>query len=389
MTERIRGPRRKFWVFTINNPEKWEPWTDLPSGVNFITWQVERGKNMTIHLQGYLELEKSQYLTWLRANIDNRGHFEVRRGTQTEAITYCHKADTRQLDGGPFSLGRMSHGAGERLDIVAYRDAIWEGKTAKDLWMSFPRCMAKYPRMYASLKSTMMPKRTHELTVTLIYGKTGRGKTRLVYKNWMGNPGFWRWPCPNTAAWFDGYDGHTHCLLDDFGGKISKMNLVMFLQVADRYPLLLPIKGSYVWWMPTYLAITTNIHPRDWYNYDRREEQYKALKRRIHEVLVFDVKKEDGGYEASTAGDDFWYDPVLYPRPPTIDLRCDESFEEEDLRSDEIPLGTPDTIPLDQEPTPEDWVEHIGDTDWLTADDVDFVQRCCDEKPRKWYKGSK
>jgi len=384
MAQRRRGPRRKFWVFTINNPDKWELWKELPEGVSYITWQVERGNNLTIHLQGYLELEKSQYLAWLRSHISNRGHYEVRRGTQEEAITYCHKDDTRQQDGGPFSLGRMSHGAGERLDIIAFRDAIWEGKTCKDLWMSFPRCMAKYPRMYTALKSTMMPRREHELTVTLLYGKPGRGKTRLVYEMWQDKVGFWRWPCPNTAAWFDGYDGHTLCLLDDFGGKTSKMSLVMLLQVLDRYPVLLPVKGDFVWWLPTHIAITTNIHPKDWYNYDRREAQYKALRRRIHEVLTFDVKGEDGRWQPIKEYESFWYDAKLYPAPEPVDLRCDESFEEEDLRSDEIPLGdtppTQDTIPLSPE------VAFNVEERWCTQDDIDFVNRCVDETPRKWYK---
>ncbi|KKK43994.1 hypothetical protein LCGC14_3167690 [marine sediment metagenome] len=78
--------------------------------------------------------------------------------------------------------------------------------------------------------------------------------------------------------------------------------------VLYRYPIMLPVKGSFVWWCPRQIAITTNIHPKDWYNYNGREEQYRALSRRIHQVLTFDVKKEEGGWEPVRADPEFWYD---------------------------------------------------------------------------------
>ena len=329
-------------MFTINNPSEWRLWDECPEGVAYMTWQVERGEHLgTVHLQGYLELEASQYLSFLLTNVSARGHFEVRRGTQEEAINYCRKEETRQA--GPYELGRKAISKqGERVDILAFRDAIRTGRRAAQLWTDFPRCMAKFPRMYLELKSTIRPVRERDLAVTLLYGKTGRGKTRLVYSNWEHKDEFWRWSVPNTTVWFDGYDGHKLCLLDDFAGKSSKMSLVMLLQVLDRYPIMLPVKGSFVWWCPDHIAITTNIHPRDWYNYVGREEQYKALVRRVTEVLSFDVKKEDGGWEPFPEGPKFWYDDLLYPEPPTVDLRCNEElidgldFVNRCLRRDEL-----------------------------------------------------
>ncbi len=323
-----RGPRRTCWVFTINNPEEWELWKELPEGVAYITWQAERGKNLTLHLQGYLELKSSQYMSYLSTHVCARGHFEVRRGTQEEAICYCRKEEGRQ--GGPWELGVLSKGRGDRIDIAIFRDAIIGGMRAADLWTSYPKEMAKFPRMYNALKSTLRPRRTTELWVTLLYGKTGRGKTRMIYDKWEDDDEFWRWSCPNTTVWFDGYDGHQLVLLDDFAGRSSKMSLVMLLQVLDRYPIMLPVKGSFVWWCPSNIAITTNIHPKDWYKYDGREEQYKALRRRIHEVLSFDVKKENGGWDPILEGPSFWYDPVLCPKPPSIDLRSNEAYDSDE-----------------------------------------------------------
>lgn len=288
-------------------------------------WQVERGTNLTLHLQGYLELENSQYLSFLKRNVSLRGHYEVRKGTQTQAIAYCMKEEGRQ--GGPFELGtKQLSRQGERMDIASFRDAIRDGVRRDELWSDFPIEMAKYPRMYNDVKSTCRPHRGWDLSVSLLYGKTGRGKTRLVYDDWQHDKEFFRWSVPNTTVWFDGYDGHQLVLLDDFAGKSSKMSLVMLLQVLDRYPIMLPVKGSFVWWCPRQIAITTNIHPKDWYNYNGREEQYRALSRRIHQVLTFDVKKEEGGWEPVRADPEFWYDAVLYPKPPSVDLRTDESL---------------------------------------------------------------
>ena len=250
-----RGPNARCWCFTINNPEHWDAWTALPTGCKYLVWQVERGEALgTIHLQGYVELHRQQRIGYLLKNLSDRGHFEVRRGTRKQARDYCMKEEGRQ--GEPYELGQWKAVTqGERIDLDAFRDAILEGKRASTLWMEFTREMAKYPRMYASIKSTMRPVRTTELEVTLIHGRTGIGKTRLVYQCWENNDEFFRWPCPNTAVWFDGYDGHKLCLLDDFAGKASKMSLTMLLQVLDRYPLMLPIKGSFIWWMPDQIGM--------------------------------------------------------------------------------------------------------------------------------------
>ena len=322
-----------------------------------MTWQVERGKGMTVHLQGYLELEASQYLSFIQANVCNRGHYEVRRGTQEEAIRYCRKEDGRQA--GPYELGfKADSRQGERVDLIAFRDAIRSGTRAVQLWTDFPRCMAKFPRMYTALKSTLRPKRKVKLMVTLLYGKTGRGKTRLVYDNWEDDEEFFRWSVPNTTVWFDGYDGHKLVLLDDFAGKASKMSLVMLLQVLDRYPILLPVKGSFIWWLPTNIAITTNIHPKKWYNYKGREEQYRALARRVHEVLTFDVKREHGGYEPEREMISFWYDDDLYPAPPSVNLMTDEELSDSgDSFIDRCLAPSPDLSTDPGPPYTQEWVQ--------------------------------
>ncbi len=87
--------------------------------------------------------------------------------------------------------------------------------------------------------------------------------------------------------WFDGYDNEPNVLFDDFAGRMSKMPLTLLLQILDRYARQVEVKGSFVWWMPTNIAITSNFHPREWYDWTNREESYNALCRRIHQVTEF------------------------------------------------------------------------------------------------------
>lgn len=68
---------------------------------------------------------------------------------------------------------------------------------------------------------------------------------------------------------------------------MSKTSLTYLLQMLDRYPMTLEVKGSYAALVAKKIIVTTNIHPALWYDYSRREEQYKALQRRFTKIVTF------------------------------------------------------------------------------------------------------
>lgn len=323
MSQKAKRVHGKFWVFTWFHHLTTTPWDTLPEGITCIAWQEERcPTSKRLHLQGYVELARDRELSWLKKHVSQGACFrrKIRNSTRYQAYAYTQKEATRVQ--GPWCIGTAPNEgdkAGMRTDLVAFRDALFEGKSARSLWRTMPAMMARYPRMFASITALARPRRQTELEVYLIYGDTGSGKTHTVYADWEDNDEFWRWPVPNTAVWFDGYDRHELCLLDDFAGRSSKMSLVMLLQVLDKWPVLLPVKQSHCWWMPNKIALTTNIHPRDWYDWSKRKNQYMALKRRIHVVYDYTVMKEEDS-EREDAGSEFWYDPVLFPRPVAVDL---------------------------------------------------------------------
>ncbi len=59
-----------------------------------------------------------------------------------------------------------------------------------------------------------------------------------------------------------------------------------------RYNLFAGVKGGFTWFGPRRIFITTNIHPRFWYDYSTREAQYIALQRRVRKVVWW--KRLDG-----------------------------------------------------------------------------------------------
>lgn len=143
----------------------------------------------------------------------------------------------------------------------------------------------------------------------LFFGEPGTGKTRQAMADAPSPEEFYRFPLMNSGSfWLDGYDNHPYVLIDDFAGAASHMTLCALLQLTDRYAAQVPVKGSFVWFNPETIVITTNIHPRRWYKWEERESQYAALQRRVTETLMF----VDADANPIPMGEDFWINHESY-----------------------------------------------------------------------------
>lgn len=74
---------------------------DLPSWITYFVYQLELAPETgRLHFQGYLECMGQQTMSRIEALpfFAGRTHLSVRRGTQSQAIAYATKGDTR-VDG--------------------------------------------------------------------------------------------------------------------------------------------------------------------------------------------------------------------------------------------------------------------------------------------------
>ena len=281
-----RGSYAKHWCFTLNHHTDddflhlaclVDP--DAPGDCRYLVMGREVGEGGTPHLQGYLELNAKKRLTWLRTHVNQRAHFEVRRGQREEARDYCMK------DGDWLEVGEWKEEErGRRRDIEIMVEQASEGVTFYQASLAHPTT-AQFAHSYAKLLEGRALEQTpgwRNVEVIVKIGPTGCGKTRAVFdRHW---PDLFVHDCSiGREMWWDGYNGHTAMLLDDFDGKSIPFRYL--LRLLDGYPIRLAVKGAHTYGVWTTVYITSNVPVLDWY---RREDDISPLMRRISRVERFD-----------------------------------------------------------------------------------------------------
>lgn len=124
-------------------------------------------------------------------------------------------------------------------------------------WCRFHRAFKRY-------KTLKTPQRDFKTEVAVLWGAPGTGKTRRVFDSHNAKDIYVVPRGQGGQIWFDGYENHKVILIDDFYGWI-KWSLM--LNIMDRYPLKLPVKGGFVEFVAKYCYITSNTAWDSWYNF--------------------------------------------------------------------------------------------------------------------------
>ncbi len=254
---------------------------DVPF-IRFAVWQIEKcpetGRH---HCQGYIELTKSYRLSAIKEMLPDGCHLEKRRGSAMQARDYCEKAETRVS--GPFHYPcRDAFGGeqGNRTDLEAIGELIREGTLISTIANEFPGQYIRYTRGIKEMYLVQAQQRHNTPPIVVICsGEPGSGKSRWAYAHTtgMGRDTFWKPPGP----WYDGYRGQDYVVFDEFEPRDTSYR--EFLRIMDRYPMLVPVKGSFIEWNPKYIIFTSSITVENWYP----EQSYPEIHRRLTMILRF------------------------------------------------------------------------------------------------------
>lgn len=288
-TRRLRN-----WCFTLNNPadtnqlDTWGKTVYTTGNARYLIFQLERGESGTMHLQGYIEFSDSRRFSAVRRLLPG-AHIEPRRGSAQQAADYCRKHDSR-VDG-PWEFGEVSISAqGKRSDLCAVAEAV---KSGQGLQKICEEHTSTYIRYHRGIREAMLiaqakrPSGMRNKVVVLIYGASGIGKTSWVLDRYDATS----FVKEGNHKWFDGYVEQDTVLIDDFAGGKSGFTCSATLNLFDKRDCRVEVKGGFAMLSHNTLFVTSNIHPRDWWEFTDREMHYTALKNRFTQVWTMENYK--------------------------------------------------------------------------------------------------
>lgn len=332
------GIRLSRFVFTLNNytPEEYNHITIGFPGRQQPKWMIvgkEVGEEGTPHLQGAVILGKQVAFNTVKSWPGfGRAHIESMKGQPIDSKVYCSK-----MDAFPFEIGEFPM-PGKRTDIMVAVEAINNGMTLREMAMGdHGVAVVKFHKGLTALRSLRSAprSRTSPPRVYWLYGPTGCGKTASAWDFAAAHgPDSDVFTDNGTLQWFDGYDGQSVVIIDDFRSK--GVSFAFLLRILDRYPMHVPYKGGFVNWNPSVILITTPLSIRDTFQQrvEHRPEDVQQLERRITRMFAFPLEYDEFRGLIGTLGSE-----SVQPKVRTVvDVTDERSIEDTEVFSDDVDL---------------------------------------------------
>lgn len=279
----IRGRRARGWAGTCNNPTE-EDYASLDAisedSVTFLGYQTERGAEGTEHIQWYIRWKNPCTMAQAKGRLTPRFHLEPARNHEA-CKKYCLKEESRII--GPskaINNETCGPGQGTRTDILNLVDAARQKRSFNELVDEFPVPMAKYYKFVEAVRSHIPAEGEFNRKVIFQWGPTGTGKSWATWQS-PYRESRWQMAPPggsNAVTWCDGYDGQDTAVFEEYTHPYLRTFLL--LQLTDKYPFNVNVRGGTRLWKPTTIFINSNLSFEDTFK-DVPYQQQDALRRRM------------------------------------------------------------------------------------------------------------
>lgn len=253
-------PRHNQHCFTINNftHDDVERLRNLGAEgeIRYLIFGRETGTSGTPHLQGYIRWKKQIAFSLAKVQISPRAHLEKANGSPLQNKEYCSKeGDFEEFGEIPKPKDRSSSGLRE------ITNGLRDGRSLCDMAGANPEA---YIRNYRGISAWMdiigiQKDRDFKTEVYVFVGDPGIGKSKRAFEEAQNRGSVF---FKQNGAWWDGYEGQDSIIMDDFYGSLPAHEL---LQLLDRYPMRLPVKGGFRKMISKTVYITSNARADKWY----------------------------------------------------------------------------------------------------------------------------
>lgn len=229
-----------------------------------------------VHWQGFMILKERMSEKAVKKFLEGRhGKMMYEKSSVDKNIIYCKKDGKIVLE-----IGTPPKGRGARTDMEQLRDMIIDGSDRRAIFEEMPGQFIRYNRGIDLAINLYEEKRNWEMDVRIYWGPPGTGKTRSVHEE-FGDDLYVKM----TGKWWDGYNGETCVLIDDFDPEnCFDSTFDWYLKFLDRYQMKVEYKGGSCQFRSKTIIFTSNFDPAGWFI---RKENRQAFFRRIKEIKEF------------------------------------------------------------------------------------------------------
>lgn len=273
--------KSRAFTFTVNNYTD----SDIKAlklwDCRYMIFQEEKGKNGTPHLQGYFYHENKRTFSGTLKKLSllvPHLHLEIAFSTPTKNKAYCSKISDRISGTEVYEAGEFPQ-QGLRTDLIDICEKLrMHTITMKEIAVEHPVLWIQYGKRLTQYAHLFDEPRDWKTEVIVYWGPSGTGKSWRVQREARIGAYHMLITTKDRLPFFDGYHGQEDVIIDEYRGEIP---FPIFLQMLDRYPLTVQIKGSSATFLAKRIFITSNLPPHRWYPF---EEDVKPLLRRLTKV---------------------------------------------------------------------------------------------------------